>query len=855
MNLGTEHFHDETSPKLKRLIRWLWVGVFAVCISFFSFFIFLSFNDIPGFEELENPRYDLASVIYDVNGVPFGKYYIENRIPVDYNELSPHLKNALLSTEDDRFFQHSGIDFKALIRVAFKTIILRQPHSGGGSTISQQLAKLLFKRPDLRNVNGFLKGFKMMEVKFKEWLIAVKLERSYTKEEIMAMYLNKFEFVNGAHGIQAASQIYFDKNQEQLSVAEAATLIGMLKNPSLYNPARFPEKCLERRNVVLNQMKIHNFLTAQEYKENNVQALDMSAFRQHSQSEGPAPYFRAELTKWLKELFQSKGLKKSDGTDFNIYTDGLKIFTTLDMNYQKYAEEAVWEHMKINQERYWKVWKNRDPWTFEADDAMKVIRKDILDSQIKGSERYLSLRQKMLGDVLSTILRKYPLLPLSDNHISALISVEEGELSWSVLVSSGRIDKDKNTLYQSLIATDEWPQLKEAYQKLQIEWEKMLFAPVPMKVFDYSDDGFKEVAWSPYDSVRYHRQHIQAGMLVSDPVSGHVKAWVGGTDHRYFKFDHVTMRRAVGSTIKPFVYTQAMAVQGISPCQTFDDIQYTISPEDPGFHVDKEWSPSNADNKFTGNKYNLFHGLLYSKNSITVKLLKEMGTVKPLKDLLHNLGIDRNLKLLNGKPAVPDFPSICLGAVDLTLLEMTGAYTPFGNNGVFVRPTFVSRIEDKNGRVVWQAIPERKSAINALHNAVMLEMLKNNVGGQFSLRVKTPVGGKTGTTNDYADAWFMGVTPSMVIGVWTGGEDKWIRFLTLDDGQGFVMARPIVEKFLQKLEKNPDSGYDPNIKFGPQPPGLDDLINCGKYKQVSVSDEQYQILKKKLKQEEFDDEF
>jgi len=348
---------------------------------------------------------------------------------------------------------------------------------------------------------------------------------------------------------------------------------------------------------------------------------------------------------------------------------------------------------------------------------------------------------------------------------------------------------------------------------------------------------------------------MQAGFLVLESNTGHIKSWVGGIDHKYFKYDHATMRRSVGSTMKPFVYTQAIAVQGISPCQEFDDIQYTIAPGDAGFEVNQEWSPANANEEFTGNKYNLFHGLLYSKNSITVRLLKEMGTVNLVRDLMHNLGIDKNLRLEGGRLAIPNSPSICLGAVDLTLMEMTGAYSAFGNNGTYVQPIFVSRIEDKNGKIIYQGIPNRKTAINPLYNAVMLEMLKNNVGGKFGLNIKTKIGGKTGTTNDYADGWFMGVTPNLITGVWSGGDDKWIRFLNLNDGQGYVMARPISELFFQKLEKDETSGYDYKANFPTPPAGFTEMIDCEKYKYIRPADERRTLLKDKLKNEEFDEEF
>jgi penicillin-binding protein 1A len=848
-------FIPKDDPLLARLVRIWWGLIAGGLMSVVGLFTMLGFSDLPGFEELENPRYDLSTTIYDVHGKAFGRYFVEDRTAVDYHTLSPHVKAGLLATEDDRFYGHAGIDLRALARVAFKTLVLRQEHSGGGSTLSQQLAKLLFRRKKLEGKSGISRTFALIKTKLSEWIVAVKLEKSYTKEEIMAMYLNKFEFIYGAHGIEAAANVYFGKPQADLEVHEAATLIGMLKNPSLYNPVRFPEKCLQRRNVVLGLMRNQVVLDKAAYTQAVQQSLDMSAFAQTNQSEGPAPYFRAELTKWLRTLLDQPQYRKADGTVYNVYTDGLKIYTTLDLAYQKLAEEALVEYMQRNQDRYNRVWKDKDPWTYEADDFQKELRKSMLESQVKSSERYLSLRDKILGGALKVVVEKFGPIPLSDNAIKSISDVVQGRSTWTKEVGEKRLESEHNISYQKLAESAEWEILIKDFRKLQSEWDKIAQTPVPMKIFDYVEGWERDTVMSPLDSVKWHRRILQAGLLAIEPQSGHVKAWVGGVNHKYFKYDHVTMRRSVGSTIKPFVYTQAMAVQKISPCQQYDDIQYSISPSDPGFHVDKEWSPANADERFTGNKYNLFHGLLYSKNSITVKLLKELGTVAPVRDLLHNLGIDKNLRLADGRLAVPEFPSICLGAVDLTLMEMTGAYTAYANSGVFTKPVFVSRIEDKNGKIIYRAVPDRKTAINPVYNAVMLQMLRNNVGGQFALSVKTPVGGKTGTTNDYADGWFMAVTPGLVIGVWAGGEDKWIRFLTLNDGQGYITARPITEKFLQKLEANPDCGYDPKAVFPTPPPGVEELVNCGKYKQISVEAERAMLLRQKLKKEEFDNEF
>jgi len=832
----------------------LWSIAFGIVMSIFLIFWSISDDDLPTFEQLENPQYDLASVIYDANNKPIGKYYVENRETITFDELSPNVLNALISTEDERFFAHSGIDIMALLRVGFKTVLLQQESQGGGSTISQQLAKLLFERPNMRGLGKFARTKKLVITKLKEWITAVKLEQRYTKEEIIAMYLNKFEFINGAHGIEAAAQTYFNKNQKDLNVEEAAVLVGMLKNPSLYNPKRFPKKSQERRNTVLNQMYKSDHISEAERDSLLEIAITMDNFSRKSQSEGPAPYFRSELTKWLRELFQTKDIKKPDGKEYNIYTDGLKIYTTIDLNYQRNAEEALREHMQWNQERYWRVWKNRDPWTYDADSYQRNIRAEVFEKRVKASDRYQALRNAYIGEIIAEIRKRDEDVPLNDHAIKALLRIESQKSRWSKEIENNRIKEQYRPNYQRLLDTDDWNKLKSQWVKLVDQYKIDFNQKVPMKVFDY-EHGEVDTLMSPIDSVRYHNMHLQGSLLSVDPATGYIKAWVGGIDHNYFKYDHVNSRRAVGSTIKPFVYTTAIALQGILPCQTFDDIQYTIAPGDANFNLLDEWSPANADGKFTGNKYNLYHGLLYSKNSITVRLVKEMGNVRVIKELLNNVGIDTELELENGQIAVPELPSISLGAVDLTLFDMAGAYTTFANDGTYTQPIFVTRIEDKNGRIIYTGTPKRNTAINPLYNAVMVDMLRNNVGGRYGMGLKSKVGGKTGTTNDYSDGWFMGITPELVTGIWTGGDDKWIRFLSLDNGQGYVMARPIFEKYMRKIENDSLVSYNADADFPKPPRGFYDLIDCEKFKSITPEDEQNQIQENKVQQDEFEEEF
>lgn len=827
----------------------LWIGLIIGFTSVAVLLVTASKSNLPTFEDLENPKYDLASLILDRSGDQVGKYYIENREQTDYEDISINLLNALLSIEDARFYSHAGVDIQALFRVAFKTILLRQESSGGGSTISQQLAKLLYSRESLSGKASFARMKALLQIKLKEWITAIKLEKSFTKEEILSMYLNKFEFINGAHGIQAASEIYFDKDQKDLTIPEAATLVGMLQNPSRYNPVRFMERTIERRNVVLNQMRRNNHIDQPAYDSLAVKPIDLSNFRRSNQSEGPAPYFRSELTKWLKDLLEQERYHKPEGGQYNIYTDGLKIHSTIDLAIQEHAEQAVKVHMDWIQDRYWKVWRGMDPMTYEADSSQLIQRYESVLRRVYYSDRYIALFNRVFGSLIDQVEQDYNGFELTEPALRILFKAKNYERG---------IDKFDNielkSVYRKITSKAIWTEIKSAWKDFNDLYEAEFNKEQKLTVFDYKK-GEVQKTMTPLDSVRYHLRHLQAGMVVADPKTGYIKAWVGGTDHRYFKFDHVTSRRQVGSTIKPFVYSTAIAMHGISPCQEFDDIQYTIAPGDVGLYVDEQWSPANANGEFTGNKYNLYQGLLYSKNSISVRLVKEMGSVEVIRDLLHNVGIDKYEKHPSGRLLVPSIPSLCLGSVDLTVLEMTGAYTTFANNGVYTQPVFVDYIEDKNGKVIYKSTPQQKRALNPVYNAVMVDMLKNNTGGRFGMGMKTENGGKTGTTNNYADAWFMGITPTMVVGTWVGGDEKWVRFYTLDDGQGFVMARPIFKEFMRRVEADDELDYNPNLNFVTPPSEYYDLIDCDRYKQEDVEVEQQQRIELARRSDEFGGEF
>ena len=832
------------------IIKLGWILAISSILGLIIFFIYLANDDLPSFEKLENPQYDLASIVYADDASAIGKYYIENRENLPFDSLSPFIVNALYSTEDVRFKKHTGIDFKALGRVLYKSILLGQDSGGGGSTITQQLAKLLFDRPNLKGQNRIKRAFTLLKTKLKEWITAVKIEKSYTKEEILAMYLNKFEFINGAHGIQAAAQTYFGKNQKELVQHEAAVLVGMLKNPSLYNPIRFPDKARQRRNVVLNQMYKYDYLD--ETLKDSLQGLelDMSGFLRDNHNDGIAPYFRAELTKWLKNLLDRDEFKKPDGTKYNIYTDGLQIHTTINPIYQKHAEQALTAHMGTVQERYWSRWRGMNPYRFEADKRQEGLRKASLMRRVYDSDRFERLYTKHLGTTIGKINDKYENINISRYKLPLIAEYNSADK----LLADKLINKSDLKSYQKLFNGKEWAVLQSEWVDFDKIYEEEFNKEIPMTVFAYNETGEEEKTMSPLDSVEYHLRHLQAGILAVEPGTGYIKAWVGGTGFKYFKYDHVTTRRQVGSTIKPFVYSSAIAFQNISPCQVYDDIQYTIAPGDSNFDLIDVWTPNNANESFTGNKYNLYQGLLYSKNSITVRLVKEMGTVQIIRDLLNNVGIDITNTHPNGSLVVPNLPSISLGAVDLTVKEMTGAYTTFANNGVYTEPIFISRIEDKNGKVIYRQIGEKRQALNPKYTAVMVDMLKNNVSGRYNLGIKAEVGGKTGTTNDYTDGWFMGITPDLVVGTWVGGDENWVRFFSLDAGQGFVLARPFFIDFIKRLEADEKSGYNSDKKFKSPAGTIYEYIDCFKFKQGEPEEEQAKNLKRKMRENQFEEE-
>ena len=709
---------------------------------------------MPPVEDLENPNYKFATEIFSEDGKVLGTYSYskENRVFVGYNDLSPHIINALIATEDVRFAEHSGIDAIALFRAVVKRGILMQKNAGGGSTISQQLSKQLYS-PSADNI---------MERLFQkpiEWVIAVKLERYYTKEEILTMYLNKFDFLNNAVGIKTAAYTYFGCEPKDLKIEEAATLVGMCKNPSLYNPVRYNERSRGRRNVVLDQMRKAGYITVEE--RDSLQALSLKlSYHRVDHNEGLATYFReylrgvlnakkpdkSDYRGWQMQKYYEDSLDwetnplygwcekntKKDGSKYNLYTDGLKIYTTIDSRMQKYAEDAVVEHLKELQGYFFKEKKGakKAPYTFR-------------------------LTQEQVDEILGRAMR------LSDRY--------------RIMKNAGASEAE----------------IKKAFN-----------TPEEMSVFSWN--GEKDTVMTPMDSIRYYKFFLRAGFMSMDPRNGHVKAYVGGPNHHYFKYDMAMVgRRQIGSTMKPYVYSLAME-NGFSPCDQARHVEYTLIDENG-----KPWTPRNANNKRYGEMVTVKWGLANSDNWITAYLKSKLNPYE-LKRLVHSFGV-RNREIV---PSV----SLCLGPCEISVGEMVSAYTAFPNKGIRVAPLFVTRIEDNDGNVLATFSPEMQEVISASSAYKMLVMLRavinEGTGGRVRrLGVKADMGGKTGTTNFNADGWFMGFTPSLVSGCWVGGEDRDIHFDTMLHGQGASMALPIWAKYMVKVFGDKSLGYDENETF------------------------------------------
>ena len=811
--MATKRKTKKTNPN-RKFIFWMWALAISALIVVAAIFTIVKYSKLPDISELENPKYEFSTIIYDSKNRELGKYYRYNRDWITFEELNPALVNALISTEDARFYSHSGIDFRGTLRAFFYL-----GKKGGASTISQQLAKLFFTD----RANNIITR---LWQKIQEWLIAIELEKRYTKEEILAMYLNKFDFLYNSYGIQSAAKTYFGKSQKDLTIDEAATLIAMLKWPRKYNPKRHPEKSKQRRNVVLNQMKKYGYLTSEQCEKLKQKKLDSSHFKEAAYYKGHAPYFKAELAKWVKEILNKDKYRKPDGTKYNIYLDGLKIYTTIDLDYQKIAEKAVFERMKSLQKDFDRVWKGKDPWVYGANKKQLKSRKKAINRYIKESERFRELRDRILSPIIDSIKQQFPNARLLDTDIQRMLNQEKDKNYLKGLKKLHFVKNEQIETYKKILKSKFWKTLKAKQKELNIAVRKSFNKKTKMKVFAYTPTGEKEVVMTPLDSIKYHKSILQTGMLAIDPHSGYIKSWVGGVNFKYFKFDHINTKRQVGSTFKPFIYATAISEKGISPCMKVKDQQYVIHPGEGNFKLSKSWAPGNAE-KFSNQELTLYQGLKKSKNSVSVYLMKLLGNVDVVKELVVNMGI-------NGDD-IPPYPTICLGAADLSVMQMTGAYSVFSNDGIYNKPIFVTRIEDKDGKVIYNNISEQKRALATNHNYVMVTMLRN-AGSIIQPKIKTPIGGKTGTTNDYRDGWFMGISPDLVVGTWVGGDDQWIKFRSIRFGQGGYMARPIFEKFMQGLEKTPNIDYNPNVQFLKPEEKIDIELDCEVYEKLKTQD-------------------
>ena len=766
----------ETNKFQKSYTRIFWILGITPFVLLLIIFILISAGKLgymPDFATLENPKTNIATEIYSEDGKVLGSFYFQNRMAVDYKDLPPDLIHALVATEDIRFYKHSGIDPRGLARVFFKTLVLGKKSAGGGSTITQQLAKNLFPRDTTFYQSKIRRSIGLTLTKFREWVTAVKLEKAYTKNEILTMYFNQFDFLYNAVGIKSAAKVYFNTVPDSLDMGEAATLVGMAKNPSLYNPVRYPEEALKRRNIVFGQMEKYGFIDQEQYDSLITIPLKID-FQRVNHDKGIATYFREFLRQKLtasmpdRKNYRSYSSYKEDSTQwandplygwcnknlrpngmpYNIYTDGLKIYSTVNYEMQEFAEEAVAKHMADLQSLFFKMKKGYANGPFSSDLTRKqidlIIRRAILSSQ-----RGRSLR---------------------NNGAS-------------------------------------WDSIYRAFKR-----------PVEMTVFSWHGDV--DTTMSPLDSILYYKHFLQTGFMSMDPVSGDVRAYVGGLDLQYFKYDHVTQsKRQAGSTFKPFLYILAMQ-EGYTPCYKVPNVSQTFPVGD------STWTPrSESKPKDKGKLKTLKWGLARSENNIAAWLVSRFKP-QPIAEIAHRMGITSY---------IDPVPPIIYGTSDMTVEEMVAAYATFANKGIHTEPIFVTRIEDKNGNLLATFQPEHKEAISEKTAYLMLSLMegvtgrgKNYTGTAYALRWKygltAPIAGKTGTTNNYSDGWFIGITPKLVSGGWVGAEDRSVHFNS-GYGSGSYMALPIWALYMQKVYADSTLGYTQNDDFE-KPEGFNVNLNC-----------------------------
>lgn len=752
-----------------KYIRWFWMVFLGGILAVILIFLLASwgvFGEMPDHTVLENPKTNLATEIISSDGKTLGKFYFnDNRTPVGYEELPKNLVDALIATEDARFHEHAGIDARGTLRAA---IFLGR--NGGASTISQQLAKQLFHRREKANL------IEKLSQKVREWIIATRLERQYTKEEIISQYFNIYDFGNNADGIRSAASIYFDKEPNELTLKESAMLVGMFKNSSLYNPRRNPEGVKNRRNVVLAQMHKYDYIDEKTKDSLQKTELDLK-YTPQSHRDGIATYFRGYLATFMKDWIKKN--PKPDGTKWSLYNDGLTIYTTIDSRMQKYAEDAVQQHMpRLQAEFFVQNTPRRNP-TAPFLELEKDEIKDLMNRAMKQSERWRHM--------------KYD-LKKSDKEIIA------------------------------------------SFQK-----------PVPMSVFTWKDGKPSEIdtVMKPMDSMRYYKSFLRTGMMSMDPHTGHVKAWVGGMDYKHFQYDMVKQgKRQIGSTFKPFVYTAAIDQLHFSPCDEFPDTPFCIEANKYG--NPEEWCPKNSNNDYGGNR-SLSNALANSVNTVTARLIDKVGP-QTVADLAVKLGIDSE---------IPPVPSIALGTPDISLYEMVGAYSAFANKGVYTKPVMVTSIEDKNGTLLYQFTPETRDVLSEETAYVATKLMEGVTKSGSGARLRTkgadsyradyrevvtgypyeftnPIAGKTGTTQNQSDGWFMGMVPNLVTGVWVGGEDRAVHFRTITYGQGAAMALPIWGLYMKSCYADEELNISKEEFEAPQ--NLSIVVDCSKATGKTVID-------------------
>lgn len=801
------------------ITRSLWALAILGVIVLGSLFVYVANTKMPDTQELENPKFEESTIIYAADGVELDRYFQRNRQWIKYDNISTNVVHAVMASEDYRFFDHSGIDAKGTARA-----VVYLGSQGGGSTITQQLAKQFFTA----NKSSFFP----MRVwqKMKEWVIAVEFERRYTKEEIIAMFLNKFEFTFQAYGIGAAAQIYFGKDQKDLTIPEAAVLIGMLQNPYYYNPVRFPERSTSVRNAILSKMLRYGFITTEEYNTYRAESIDMSNFNQGQNYQGPAPHSMSVLKQRVKTIFAENNITKPGGEPFNLDTDGLKIYTTIDSRYQRHANAAARKHMKQLQETFFNSWGDRDIWSyFEKDEdrteseleRQKRSRNNHITTLIEESAAYRKLRFRYLDEVIKDIKEQIPEARLYAGDIRRIINAEQDKDHFDKLIKAKFITSEQRKTYEEILDSPKLNNLKVQWNKLKKATKDHFNNPRKMTVYSY--DGPKEVTMTPIDSIKYMQSFLQIGSVSIEPQTGKIRAWVGGSDYDIWKYDHVTSERQVGSTFKPFLYTAALN-SALSPCMKMRDVQHTISAGSQ-FGLTKDWNPKNTRGKFTGEEFTLKEGLKKSKNSTSVFILNEIGSIKPVVEVATNMGLP--------KENIPSYPSIILGSPTLSVLDMTKAYSTYANDGITPTPILIEKIEYQ-GNVIYEEKPSLRRSLSENVNYAMVRLLKN-ASGFINHHFETETGGKTGTSNDHVDGWFMGITPHLVTGTWVGGSQNWIRFLNITDGQGGKMARPYYVEFMKSLEA--DSDIDLDLTQGFKIP-LDITIttDCGAYDQPTAPD-------------------